>query len=171
MDTDLASKPLAAARAGDAAQVRVLWCRAPGTPRRDGAPDAPGGITPLMAAAAGGHEAVLEVLLACGADAARRDARGQTGPCRRGGRGRKPPFPFGPASRPCSKSCVAVPLGRLRNYLLEPPPPVPVVVGGIAPEPVAAAAVWMRYSPRSSSQAVMSLTHVMRNSPRPAMPW
>ena len=170
MDTDLASELLAAARAGDVERVRALVPPA-GNPEEDGPADAPGGVTPLMAAAAGGHEAVLEVLLACGADAARRDARGQTGPCRRGGRGRKPPFPLGPASGPCSKCRAAVPLRRPRNSLLEPPPPVPVVVGGIAPEPVAAAAVWMRYSPRSSSQAVMSLTHVMRNSPRPAMPW
>ena len=31
-----------------------------------------------MAAAAGGHEAVVEVLLLCGADSARRDARGHS---------------------------------------------------------------------------------------------
>ena len=76
MDTQLASRLLAAARAGDVAQVRALvpCC---GCPEEDGPPDAPGGVTPLMAAAAGGHEAVVEVLLACGADAAKRDARGR----------------------------------------------------------------------------------------------
>ena len=76
MDTQLASRLLAAARVGDAAQVRALVPCA-GIPEEDGAPDAPGGVTPLMAAAAGGHEAVVEVLLACGADAARCDARGR----------------------------------------------------------------------------------------------
>ncbi len=76
MDTQLASRLLAAARAGDAALIRALvpCC---GSPEEDGPPDAPGGVTPLMAAAAGGHEAVVEVLLACGADVARRDARGR----------------------------------------------------------------------------------------------
>jgi len=76
MDTELASRLLAAARAGDAALVRALvpCC---GSPEEDGAPDAPGGITPLMAAAAGGHEAAVEALLERGADAAKRDARGR----------------------------------------------------------------------------------------------
>ncbi len=76
MNTDLASKLLAAARAGDVEQVRALLPPA-GNPEEDGPPDAPDGVTPLMAAAAGGHEAVVEVLLACGADAARCDARGR----------------------------------------------------------------------------------------------
>jgi hypothetical protein len=75
MDTELASRLLAAARAGDVAQVRAL-VPCTGIPEEDGPPDAPDGITPLMAAAAG-HEAVVEVLLACGADAARRDANGR----------------------------------------------------------------------------------------------
>ena len=76
MDTGLASRLLAAARAGDLERVRALvpGC---GSPEEDGPPDAPGGITPLMAAAAAGHEAVIEALLACGADAAKRDARGR----------------------------------------------------------------------------------------------
>ena len=76
MDTELASRLLTAARAGDAALIRTLvpCC---GSPEEDGPPDAPDGITPLMAAAAAGHEAVVEVLLACGADAAKRDARGR----------------------------------------------------------------------------------------------
>ena len=77
MNTDLASKLLAAARAGDVEQVRVLLPPA-GNPEEDGPPDAPDGVTPLMAAAAGGHEAVVEVLLACGADAAKRDAQGRS---------------------------------------------------------------------------------------------
>ena len=70
MDIELASRLLAAARAGDVALIRALvpCC---GSPEEDGPPDTPGGITPLMAAAAAGHEAVVEVLLACGADAAK----------------------------------------------------------------------------------------------------
>jgi hypothetical protein len=76
MDTRLAYRLLTAARAGDVAQVRALvpCC---GSPEEDGAPDAPGGVTPLMAAAARGHEAVVEALLERGADAAKRDARGR----------------------------------------------------------------------------------------------
>jgi len=76
MDTQLASLLLAAARAGDAALLRLLVPPA-GNLEEDGAPDAAGGITPLMAAAAAGHEEVIEVLLACGADTAKRDARGR----------------------------------------------------------------------------------------------
>jgi hypothetical protein len=76
MDTDLASKLLAAARAGDVEQVRALLPPA-GNPEEDGPPDAPDGVTPLMAAAAGGHEAVVEALLERGADAAKRDAQGR----------------------------------------------------------------------------------------------
>src|SRR5919107_1531674 len=76
MDTELASRLLAAAQAGDAERVRALVPPA-GSPEEDGPPDAPGGVTPLMAAAAAGHEAVVEVLLECGADAAKRDARGR----------------------------------------------------------------------------------------------
>ena len=77
MDTDLASELLAAARAGDAARVRALLPPA-GNPEEDGAPGAPGGVTPLMAAAAGGHEEVVEVLLERGADASKRDAQGRS---------------------------------------------------------------------------------------------
>ena len=77
MDTDLAAKLLAAARAGDVERVRALLPPA-GNPEEDGAPGAPGGVTPLMAAAAAGHEAVVELLLARGADAAKRDAQGHS---------------------------------------------------------------------------------------------
>ncbi len=76
MDIELTSRLLAAARAGDVAQVRALVPCA-GNPEEDGPLDALDGVTPLMAAAAGGHEEVVEVLLACGADAARCDARGR----------------------------------------------------------------------------------------------
>lgn len=76
MDNDLASRLLAAARAGNVEEIRALLPCA-GNPEEDGASDAPGGVTPLMAAAEGGHEEVVEVLLACGADAARRDHQGR----------------------------------------------------------------------------------------------
>ena len=79
MNTDLASSLLAAARAGDAALLRLLVPRA-GNAEEDGAPGAPGGVTPLMAAAAAGHEEAVEVLLARGADAAKRDAKGTIRP-------------------------------------------------------------------------------------------
>ncbi len=49
-----------------------------GDPAEDGTPTAPGGETPLMAAAASGHEAVVELLLRCAADPTRRDVRGRT---------------------------------------------------------------------------------------------
>lgn len=75
MDTELASRLIAAARAGDAARVVALVPPA-GSLEEDGPPGAPGGVTPLMAAAAAGHEAVVEALLARGADPAKRDARG-----------------------------------------------------------------------------------------------
>ncbi len=76
MNTELASTLLAVARAGDAALLRLLVPPA-GSVEEDGAPGAPGGVTPLMAAAAAGHEEAVEVLLARGADAAKRDARGR----------------------------------------------------------------------------------------------
>jgi uncharacterized protein len=72
----LASKLLAAARAGDVERVRALVPRC-GSPEEDGPPDAPGGVTPLMAPAAARHEAFIEVLLARGADPAKRDAKGR----------------------------------------------------------------------------------------------
>jgi ankyrin repeat protein len=40
--------------------------------------DEAGGMTPLMAAAAGGHETVVEVLLDCGADPSVRDKQGRS---------------------------------------------------------------------------------------------
>ena len=76
MNTELASTLLAAARTGDAALLRFLVPPA-GNLEEDGPPGAPGGVTPLMAAAAGGHEAAVEALLERGADAAKRDARGR----------------------------------------------------------------------------------------------
>jgi len=76
-DRTRALELLDAARSGDLARVRTLLPPC-GDPAEDGVPDAPDGITPLMAAAAGGHEAIVELLLRCGADAARRDARGRS---------------------------------------------------------------------------------------------
>ncbi len=49
-----------------------------GDPADIGSPDMPNGMTPLMAAAACGNEAMVELLLLFGADPARRDARGRT---------------------------------------------------------------------------------------------
>lgn len=76
MDTELASRLIAAARAGDAERVRALVPPA-GNPEEDGPPGTPDGVTPLMAAAAAEHEGVVEALLERGADAAKRDARGR----------------------------------------------------------------------------------------------
>ena len=76
IDRAKSSELLAAASAGDVAWVRSLLPPY-GDPALDGLPLAPGGVTPLMAAAAAGHEAVVEVLLGCGADPARRDHRGR----------------------------------------------------------------------------------------------
>jgi ankyrin repeat protein len=79
MDVDVrkAVDLFAAAQSGDVEQVRTLLPPY-GDPVVDGPPAAPGGLTPLMIAAAGGHEAVVELLLRCGADPARRDARGHS---------------------------------------------------------------------------------------------
>jgi len=67
---------LQAAQAGNLTRVRALLpC---GEPAVDGVLDAPGGVTPLMAAAGHGHDAVVELLLQFGADAARRDAQGRS---------------------------------------------------------------------------------------------
>lgn len=66
---------LVAAATGDLEQVRALvpMC---GADCLEGPPGAP--ATPLMAAAAGGHAAVVEALLRRGADASRRDRRGHS---------------------------------------------------------------------------------------------
>src|SRR4051794_34027464 len=79
MNVDLARavELFAAAYFGDVERVLALLPSC-GDPAEDGPPDAPGGVTPLMAAAAGGHEAVVTVLLQCGADPARRDTRGHS---------------------------------------------------------------------------------------------
>ena len=79
MDVDVtrAVDLFAALQTGDVEQVRTLLPPY-GDPVVDGPPAAPGGLTPLMIAAAGGHEAAVEMLLRCGADPARRDARGRS---------------------------------------------------------------------------------------------
>jgi hypothetical protein len=79
MDVDVARAValFAAVQNGDVDGVRTLLPPC-GDPVVDGPPAAPGGLTPLMIAAAGGHEAVVELLLRCGADPARRDARGRS---------------------------------------------------------------------------------------------
>jgi hypothetical protein len=76
MDTDVARAVdlCAAVQRGDVDRVRTLLPPY-GDPVVDGPLVAPGGLTPLMIAAAGGHEAVVEMLLRCGADPARRDAQ------------------------------------------------------------------------------------------------
>ena len=77
MDTRRAADLLALALAGDVTRLRTTLDPA-GEPALDGLPGLAGGPTPLMAAASGGHEAAVELLLRCGADPARRDARGRT---------------------------------------------------------------------------------------------
>ena len=77
MDVGKAAELLEAAQAGDEARVRALLPPA-GAPEERGPPDAPDGMTPVMAAAAGGHEAVVELLLKRGADPALRDERGRS---------------------------------------------------------------------------------------------
>jgi hypothetical protein len=80
VNAEKAAAVFAAALAGDVERLRTLLPPC-GDPAGDGAPAAaaPGGrVTPLMAAAAGGREAAVELLLRCGADPARRDGRGRT---------------------------------------------------------------------------------------------
>jgi ankyrin repeat protein len=77
MSAKRAADLLAAAKAGDLARVQALLPPS-GKSLEDGLVAAPGSMTPLMAAAAGGHKAVLELLLQHGADPARRDAQGRS---------------------------------------------------------------------------------------------
>jgi G protein-coupled receptor kinase interactor 1 len=72
--TDAAALLLAAALAGDLATLRRLL---PPTGATGGMPeDYP--VTPLMAAAAAGREAAVELLLECGCEAESRDPDGRT---------------------------------------------------------------------------------------------
>src|SRR5918911_1837750 len=68
MDTDVAKAVdlFAAVQNGDVDRVRALLPPY-GEPVVEGPPAAPGGLTPLMIAAAGGHETAVELLLRCGA--------------------------------------------------------------------------------------------------------
>ena len=68
---------LVAALIGDVERVRTLLPPC-GNSVEDGMGTATGGVTPLMAAAAGGHEPMVELLLRRGADPARRDPRGRS---------------------------------------------------------------------------------------------
>jgi Ankyrin repeats (3 copies) len=77
VNTVTATELFVAAQSGNVKRVRALLPPY-GDPAEDGPPAAPGGLTPLMVAAAGGHEEVVELLLQCGADPARRDVRGRS---------------------------------------------------------------------------------------------
>jgi ankyrin repeat protein len=66
-----------AAQIGDVERVQTLLPPC-GDCAEDGVAAATGGVTPLMAAAAGGYEPMVELLLRCGADPARRDRRGRS---------------------------------------------------------------------------------------------
>ena len=74
MSTSRAADLMATARRGDIARLRALLPVA-GDPTAFAALD---GVTPMMAAASGGHEAVVELLLQRGSNPARRDARGRS---------------------------------------------------------------------------------------------
>jgi Ankyrin repeats (many copies) len=63
--------------AGDVLRLRARLPAAGGT-IEDGAPGLPNGLTPLMVAAACGHETLVELLLQHGADPSRRDMRGHS---------------------------------------------------------------------------------------------
>jgi ankyrin repeat protein len=76
MDVGKAAALLEAARLGDEVRLRVLLPPA-GAPEGEGLPGEASGTTPLMAAAAGGHETVVELLVERGADPARRDNDGR----------------------------------------------------------------------------------------------
>ncbi len=75
MSTSRAAELMAAALCGDIARLRALLPVA-GDVAAFAAPD--GGVTPMMAAASGGHEAALELLLQRGSNPARRDVRGRS---------------------------------------------------------------------------------------------
>ncbi len=77
MTASLSEQLLAAALAGEVDRVRMLL-RHPGDRVMDGPCDAPCGVTPLMAAAAAGASAIVELLLDHGADPARRDCAGRS---------------------------------------------------------------------------------------------
>jgi Ankyrin repeats (3 copies) len=77
MDVGKAAALLEAARAGDEARVRALL-PPEGAPEEDGPPGEADGMTPLMAAAAGGNEALVELLLDRGADPVLRDEQGRS---------------------------------------------------------------------------------------------
>jgi hypothetical protein len=62
---------------GDEARLRTLLPPT-GDPAEDALIDIPHRTTPLMLAAACGREAVIELLLQCGADPSKRDAAGRT---------------------------------------------------------------------------------------------
>ena len=77
MDAEKAALILSAALAGDVRLLRSLLHPC-GDPAWDGLRGSACCVTPLMAAAAGGHERVVALLLECGADPARRDAQGRS---------------------------------------------------------------------------------------------
>ncbi|MCB4820577.1 ankyrin repeat domain-containing protein [Roseicella aerolata] len=68
---------LALVVAGDVTQLRSMLNPAGGS-AADGPLEPSNRMTPMMAAAACGNEAAVELLLQCGADPARRDAAGRS---------------------------------------------------------------------------------------------
>ena len=68
---------LAQVVAGDMTGLRTLLSSADASSMGD-LPRMPDGVTPMMIAAACGHEDVIELLLQCGADPTLRDAYGQS---------------------------------------------------------------------------------------------
>jgi hypothetical protein len=78
VDVTLAAAPFSAGPADEAWRLQGL----PPLPcyalAEHGLPAVPGGMTPLMAASVSGCAALVQLLLRCGADPARRDARGHT---------------------------------------------------------------------------------------------
>ena len=74
MSTSRAAELMAAALRGDTARLRALLPVA-GDPAAFAAPD---GVTPMMAAASGGHEAAVGLLLQRGSNPARRDCEGRS---------------------------------------------------------------------------------------------